>query len=1006
MRQSAGWKAASFAGLILVLGAGCKDSHSGKGDIEEDGSVSEDSGSNPTPDGSVPDSGERGGGDQSDGTVADGSVPDATNGGGDGGDAGGGDTPDGDTPDGDTPDGGGDTPDGGGDTPDGGGGDTPDGGGGDTPDGGGGDTSDGGGHAGDAGADTGPGSISSVDLLDFGPVPCGGDAPTSKTFLLTNDGPVVVTYSVTLSSTSGFSIEGEPDGSKSGSIAPGTSGTITINASAVPASATAGQPITATATVTTNLPAPNNSFVIPLSVVPQGAHLQLAPVGGADWLLVQLGQALTPQTITLQNTGNVQAAVTVTQPELDAFDLTNGNELASELTVPAASGSTPGAVPLTATFTPNIIGPYVDSAAIVVAGPVCNGGASASVTAIPFEGAATGTGFTAVATTPLPNRANCGATGAQLPKAVFDVGNYTASGLLVGVSLVKDGSSPFTLSSTALNIASGTTSPVEVTLKASEVPSSATPGTVLSDFIVLTPAPSTGLSAITVPLSTTVQGSVLTISTPAAFTGANNQSVATGTVTVSNTGNYPASPTFTLTQADDVFSVTGALSPNAVPAGSQLTPGTSSLGLTFRPLVNDVATKTGTLQLVAGSSDVICGTLPAAVPLSGTPSTAGYSLITPSTVGLGVGGQVDCPAYSAPGPFGGAPLAQTVTFTNNGTVALNWTAGFDNAAGFAIAPSSGTVAPGANQDIIVTPTAIPFPPSLLPNAYGGVLSIATDIPGDTTPHTVSFNQSARGAVFSVQTLLASFGDVNIGFTPTDTLPLFTITNAGNASATVQLTSSVTSPTLNSPAYTIAGQVATRTVPAVYGGAVDTTTPVTFSGSFDPLTAASIGDDDLVQSTVTTTITSVGAVCAPLPTVAAITGTGSDALFAVSNRTGLTFASMGTPHVCNANRAQEPQTLVVTNYGNAPLDITGLALDSNTFFNAYVTTPGNTTATVPPINQGTPGTVIIVIAPKFVPSGSAGGSLVTSELTITTLVAGGSPVDTAIQLREYISCTLP
>jgi hypothetical protein len=973
MRQSAGWKAAGFAGLILVLGAGCKDSHSGKGDIEDDGSVPGDSGSDPTPDGSVPDSGPDGGGNQSDGTVPDGSVPDATNGGGDGGG--------GDTPDGDTPDGGGDTPDGGGDTP------------------------DGGGDTGDAG-DAGPGSISSVDLLEFGPVPCGGDAPTSKTFSLTNDGPVAVTYSVTLSSTSAFSIEGEPDGSKSGSVAPGTSGTITINASAVPASATAGQPITATATVTTNLPAPNNSFVIPLSVVPQGAHLQLAPAGGADWLLVQLGQTAAPQTITLQNTGNVQAAVTVTQPDLDAFDLKNGNDLASELTVPAASGSTPGAAPLTATFTPTIIGPYADSAAIVVAGPVCNGGASASVTAIPFEGAATGTGFTAVASTPLPNRANCGATGAQLPKAVFDVGNYSASGLLVGVSLVKDASSPFTLSNTALNIASGTTAPVEVTLKASEVPSTATPGTVLSDFIVLTPAPSTGLSAITVPLSTTVQGSVLTISTPAAFTGANNQSVATGTVTVSNTGNYPASPTFTLTQADDVFSITGALSPNAVPSGSQLTPGTSDLGLTFRPLVNDVATKTGTLQLVAGSSDVICGTLPAAVPLSGTPSTAGYSLITPSTVGLGVAGQVDCPAYSAPGPFGGAPLAQTVTFTNNGTVALNWTAGFDNPAGFAIAPSSGTVAPGANQDIIVTPTAIPFPPSLLPNAYGGVLSISTDIPGDTTPHTVTFNQSARGAVFAVQTLLTNFGDVNVGFTPTDTLPLFTITNSGNASALVQLTSTVTSPTLNSPAYTIEGEVATRTMPAVYGGAVDTATPVTVSGSFDPLTAASIGDDDLVQSTVTTTITAVGAVCAPLPTVEAITGTGSDALFAVSNRTGLTFASMGTPHLCNANRAQEPQTLVVTNYGNAPLDITGLALDSNTFFNAYVTTPGNTTATVPPINQGTPGTVIIVVAPKFVPAGSAGASLVTSELTITTLVAGGVPVDTTIPLDEYISCTLP
>jgi hypothetical protein len=319
----------------------------------------------------------------------------------------------------------------------------------------------------------------------------------------------------------------------------------------------------------------------------------------------------------------------------------------------------------------------------------------------------------------------------------------------------------------------------------------------------------------------------------------------------------------------------------------------------------------------------------------------------------------------------------------------------------------GTVPAGQNQDITVTPTQIPFPPSLAPNAYGGVLSIATDIPGDTAPHTITFNQSARGAIFAVETLLTNFGDVNIGYTPTDTLPLFTVTNTGNATATVLLTSTVTSPTMNTPGYTIDGELADLTGPASYFRAVDTSTPVTFSGSFDPLTGMAVGDDDLVQSTVTTAITSTGAVCAALPTVQPITGTGSDALFAISNPSGLTFASMGVPHVCGNNRATEPQTLVVTNYGNAPLDITGISLSDSTYFNAYVTTPGNTTATVPPINQGTPGTVVIVVAPKFVPNGSAGPDTLTSSLTITTLIQGGSPIVNApIPLTEYISCTLP
>jgi hypothetical protein len=962
LRRSNSWHMASIAGLLLALGAsGCKDSNGGRGPgDDEDGSVDEDGGQ---PDGTTPDTGTPDGGpDGSVDAAMDSAVDQDTS-----------------TPDSGT----------------------------------------------DAGPDgmAPPVGISTVSKVEFGAVNCGGDAPQGKSFGLQNTGTTAITYSATLSSTSAFAIEGENDGSKSGTIAPGTSAELTINAAAVPVSATAGQPITASLTVTTNLPAPNNSFVIPLSIVPQGAHLVLSPSGGADWLLVQVGQNATAQTLNLQNTGNLAAAVTVTQPSLSVFTLQNGDTAAADLSVPAAANGTPGAVALSATFNPSVIGPYSSSAALAVTGAICNGGTGgASITSIPFEGAATGSGFTAVASAQLPNRANCGATGAQLPKAVYTVGNFTASALLVSASLNKAGSSPFELNTTALNIAPGTSASVEVTLKASEVPTSATPGDVLSDFVTFTPAASAGLNSITEPLSTTVQGAVLTMSTPAAFTGANNQDVATGSVTISNTGNYPATPTFAIMQTDEVFSVTTALDPSAVPAGTIASPGQSALGLTFRPLVNDVATKTGMLQIATDADDVICGSLPPAVPLSGTPTTAGYNLVSANPIQIGTGGFVDCPAAGV-GVFTAAP-AQTVTIANNGTVALGWTAAATGTPGFVLNPTSGSIPAGMTADITVTPNALPFPPVLTPNAYGGTLTITTDIPNDS-PHDIPIVQTARGAVITVNQLLPiassppapsaspTFGDVNITAIAPASQPIFEIANVGNLSTNASLTWTVSSSSGNAPEFTIDGQSLLKGPPTMYPVALDPTLGViTMSGSFDPVLGVPDsqvfhGDDDLVFSTLTTAITAPGPVCDALPANFDLVGRGTNALFDVAGGIGsLAFRSLASPHQCGANRAAEPKTLVVTNYGNLPLNLTGITLDDSTWFSAYVGTSGTTSATVPAAVMGEPGTAIVVVAPKQVPASSdpTDSTLATTLHILTDLAAPYD--DTSIGLTEYISCTQP
>jgi len=149
------------------------------------------------------------------------------------------------------------------------------------------------------------------------------------------------------------------------------------------------------------------------------------------------------------------------------------------------------------------------------------------------------------------------------------------------------------------------------------------------------------------------------------------------------------------------------------------------------------------------------------------------------------------------------------------------------------------------------------------------------------------------------------------------------------------------------------------------------------------------------------------VCNVLPANFDIVGRGTNALFDVAGGIGsLAFRSALSPHTCGASRAAEPKTLVITNYGNVPLNITGITLDDPTWFTAYVGTSGTTSATVAAAVQGEPGTAIVVVAPKQVPtSGDPLASPLDTTLHILTDLAAPYD-DTPIPLTEYISCTQP
>jgi hypothetical protein len=808
----------------------------------------------------------------------------------------------------------------------------------------------------------------------------------------TDTGTGVLQYSASLSATGEFSLEDAIDGVVSGSANPSDVVTIYIDAVPVPGTATAAQDIAATLTLTTNAPAPNNQVLIPVTITPQGATLGAVT---ATWASATLGSAAPPVALTLQNSGNSDAAVTVTQPVDTDFGIS-----ASSFVVPA-NGSYAGAQ---ATFTPSVVGTSTSSAGLAIAGPICNGG-TPSATQIALTGTASGSGFVATVTTPLPALINCGT--ASPPSAVITVGNNTASSLSYTATLQAGSSSPFVVATANSPIASASTATTTVGVQASAVAQTATPGTVLSDTLILTPAASSGLSAIDVPLSVTVNGSVLTFGSATAFTTATSASPEQLSFAVLNSGNAAASPTLSIggTNAADFSPSAPTLSPTSVAPGST-SAGQSSFNVTFTPPADDSSTKTASVTLTPGPNDVLCtpqgasSPIPAPLVLSGAGSTAGFQLTTPSNgvINFGNGGLVACPAGNvAASPSSLAQAAtQTVAFTNTGNATMNWTASVATT-NFSLSLSagavsggsstSGSLAPGSSQTVYVIPSPIAWPASTATNAYGDTLTIASGITGDP-PHTIALNETAQGAIIATTDVASGFGTVYIGHTGSLS-PAFDVVNTGNGSDNVTVTPTISAASGTDPGYpqyNLDGVTNAGFTLAV--GSTSGSNSVAVNGVFTP----GSNTDDAVASSVSESFTSdASPLCAPLPNTVTLTATGTDALVSYSP-SSLSFNDVP----CGTTASS--QTILFSNAGNTTASITALALaaGSSSAFTAYIGTSGTTTGTIPDDNGSLP----ITVAPLAVPSSvsNPGSTSYTDTLTVT-YVTGGTTNTATFDLTE-------
>jgi concanavalin A-like lectin/glucanase superfamily protein len=121
-----------------------------------------------------------------------------------------------------------------------------------------------GGGAIDAGTDApppAPATTIPAGPVDFGPVDCGSTGG-SQPFSFTNGGNAVLHYRASIALGGYFSLQGAAaDGSVSGDVSPGGTGTLTIVAGIVPTSSAAGAVLTGAMTVATNAAGADNAQV-------------------------------------------------------------------------------------------------------------------------------------------------------------------------------------------------------------------------------------------------------------------------------------------------------------------------------------------------------------------------------------------------------------------------------------------------------------------------------------------------------------------------------------------------------------------------------------------------------------------------------------------------------------------------------------------------------------------------------------------------------------------------
>lgn len=468
-------------------------------------------------------------------------------------------------------------------------------------------------------------------------------------------------------------------------------------------------------------------------------------------------------------------------------------------------------------------------------------------------------------------------------------------------------------------------------------PSTAAPGADLSGRLVLTTDDPQNPS-LEVPLLLEASGVALRASPEAVAFGALPLGTAApkAEVTVTNAGNVPATISV-LPPLDAQFSLSWPRAPEQL----SLPPGASVvLTAGFTPARPGPVRTTATL----GVAEPICGESVSILGFSGEGGAATSNpLAQVSFAPLELDfGAVDCGTTAPP---------RAVVFRNEGGQSyrlVSTALGRQGASPFqlAISPSTGVLPPGGAATLTLLPRPIPAAAPVAADAFGDVLTVTTDVPGDS-PHQIPLRQTARGAVLTLAPPALAFGAVPVGVTASAS---FTIANSGNAGAALALAPGQPS---------VFDLPATAQVPA--GGAA------ALSAQFSP--AAAVAYSDLATLAAGTTV-----LCAPLPAGLGLGGTGTNGRVVQVSPGALSFGDSGLVRCGTTAPARD---LTLTNASSRALDLT-YALGSSQRF-----------AVSGPSTVAAGASATVRVTPRAIPSTASTAPDAFGDTL--TIVAAGGPV---------------
>ena len=651
--------------------------------------------------------------------------------------------------------------------------------------------------------DAGPAHASlSTTALDFGLVTCGAAAPAPKVLTITNFGGEPLVWTAKLAPTPDFSLTS----ASAGTVAPGAFATLTIASIGVSALSGAGDTAQGILLLTTN-DAMSPAVSVPIKRTAAGGTLTVVPLT-ASFGETPVGVPAQSIPIALKNTGN--QAVTV---GLGAITPAGGGFVLGWTNAPAAISIPAGGTlaGLVAGFNPTAIASFSGNAAINVTGALC-GTNPASIT---FTGGGTSSPVSVQPGSLDFGLVDCGTDAIAKKVRIVNSGAQPVPTWNASLAL----GSAYTLSATMGGpIAPG--SFAEVTVTPNTIPStSAVSPNLYGDTLTITTTLPGDPDPHPIDLLMTARGAIVDASATALDFGSVLETVpATTTFTVSNSGNAPATVSYSTNPS--VFTV--APQGQVVGAGA-----TYTATARFAPVAQQSYTGKAIMTVSAGT--VLCAPVRPPINLSGAGATGGQ--ISPTTVDFGL---VSC---------GATGTTQTVTLSNTSADEFAWTASLSTAY-FTIDPASGTLAAGASADITVTPQAIPAVSTTAPDFYGDTLVVSVPSLGATFRS--SLHMTAEGAILSFfPTPTLDFGLVKkLG---SKTKP-YAVVNSGNFAAPITLIRSGSQYSMNPSASTAsAGSSAT------------------LNASFNPTSTGTI--------TGSIAVNTPAKLCAPLPPALNLTGQG-------------------------------------------------------------------------------------------------------------------------------------